>query len=291
MKQFFTLFHEYKGNALFLTGESYAGKYLPALGYKIHQEKNDAKQHGINLQGFAIGDGFCDPENMLDYGHFLYQFGLVDEEQRDHFIEEQERAVAFIKNKQMVEAAMIFDVLLDSDFATKSYFTNVTGLTFYYNILYDTEPEAFNYYLKFLNQPKTRDSIHVGNLPYGNLSSKVELALVKDIMDSVKPWIEKLLNANYRMLFYSGQLDIIVAPPLTENFLRKLKWHGIQRYKKAPRIVYKVNSDDKQVAGYVRQVDNLYQAIIRNAGHILPFDQPRVALDLITRFVKNEKFN
>src|SRR5690606_24198458 len=61
LRQFFTLFDEYRGNPFFLTGELYAGHYIPAIGYKIHQMGESAKKAGINLQGMAIGDGLCDP--------------------------------------------------------------------------------------------------------------------------------------------------------------------------------------------------------------------------------------
>lgn len=64
LSQFFTLFNQYKGNPFFVTGESYAGKYVPAISYKIHTMGQDAKDKGINLQGMAIGDGLCDPRNV-----------------------------------------------------------------------------------------------------------------------------------------------------------------------------------------------------------------------------------
>lgn len=137
----------------------------------------------------------------------------------------------------------------------------------------------------------------MGNRPY-NDGAAVEQHIVNDIMQSVRPWVEELLDAGYRTLIYSGQLDIIVAAPLSENFLQALQWKGKERYRAAPRTIYKVGQrggagDNSQelVAGYVRQVDGLlYQIIIRNAGHILPYDQPRVAHDMITRFVRGDRF-
>ena len=54
LQQFFTLFPQYQRNKFYLTGESYAGKYIPAIGYKIHQEKAVAK---MNFFGAIIGDG------------------------------------------------------------------------------------------------------------------------------------------------------------------------------------------------------------------------------------------
>lgn len=65
LKQFFTLFEDYRGNPFYVTGESYGGKYVPAIAYKIHQEGEKAKKVGINLQGLSIGDGWSDPQSMV----------------------------------------------------------------------------------------------------------------------------------------------------------------------------------------------------------------------------------
>jgi vitellogenic carboxypeptidase-like protein len=134
----------------------------------------------------------------------------------------------------------------------------------------------------------TRRAIHVGNLTY-NEGNTVEMHIINDIMQSVKPWVATLMD-NYKVLMYSGQLDIIVAAPLTENFLQSVKWSKADQYKKADRFIWKVSEQDSDIAGYVRQVDQFYQVIVRNGGHILPYDQPRASLDMITRFIKNNNF-
>ena len=36
LTQFFQLFNTLKNNDFYVTGESYAGKYVPAISYKIH---------------------------------------------------------------------------------------------------------------------------------------------------------------------------------------------------------------------------------------------------------------
>ncbi|ENN74986.1 hypothetical protein YQE_08443, partial [Dendroctonus ponderosae] len=74
--QFFTLFPELQLNEFFVSGESYAGKYVPAIAHTIHQN-NAAAELRINLQGLLIGDGLSDPVNMVrGYGQYLYQIGL-----------------------------------------------------------------------------------------------------------------------------------------------------------------------------------------------------------------------
>lgn len=282
LKQFFTLFEEYRGKPFFVTGESYAGKYVPAIAHKIFTMGNDAKKAGISLAGLSIGNGLCDPRNMFDYGDYLYQIGLIDELQREYFKKQEELAVKYIDAKQFDKAFDVFDYLLNGDLINgSSYFKNATGLSFYFNFIADAE--APSYFDKFLTKPETREAIHVGNLPF-NDGSVVEKHLKSDVMDSVKPWIQDLLNANYPILFYNGQLDIIVAAPLTESFLKNLKWKGSERYLSAPRYIYRLKPE-ANVAGYVRHVDSLYQVIVRKAGHMVPTDQPEVALDMITKFV------
>lgn len=115
-----------------------------------------------------------------------------------------------------------------------------------------------------------------------------------------------------QVLIYSGQLDVIVAAPLTERFLPTVNWTGAAEYKKAPRFHWKVQPGDTEVAGYVRQVGNfcqvssvssfsgsnvkstrwapvihplVMQLIIRGGGHILPYDQPARSFDMIDRFL------
>lgn len=78
LQQFFTLFPELRENEFFLTGESYAGKYIPAAGYTI-LKKNPKADLKINLKGLAIGDGFCDPVHQVNYSDYLIQLGMIDD--------------------------------------------------------------------------------------------------------------------------------------------------------------------------------------------------------------------
>lgn len=44
-------------------------------------------------------------------------------------------------------------------------------------------------------------------------------------------------------------------------------------------------------AGYVHQCGKFTEALVRNAGHMVPYDQSVNALDLITRFINDKPFN
>ena len=62
-----------------------------------------------------------------------------------------------------------------------------------------------------------------------------------------------------QVMIYNGQLDIIIAVPLTEAWLQTVQWKGLPDYKNANRMVWKINPSDIEVAGWVRQVGNFYQ--------------------------------
>lgn len=49
LRQFFQLFPWLHENPFYITGESFAGKYIPAIGYKIYEENKD-EEFVINLQ-------------------------------------------------------------------------------------------------------------------------------------------------------------------------------------------------------------------------------------------------
>ncbi|XP_003748333.1 probable serine carboxypeptidase CPVL [Galendromus occidentalis] len=288
LNQFFTVFSEYANNDFYVTGESYAGKYVPAVAYTIHKNQDKAK---MKLKGIAIGDGLCDPVTMLDYGDFLQSIGLLDDAQADHFRSEQARAKAFIEKEDWRNAFLIFDQLLNGDKlpnGTLPYFRQITGLNFYYNYLLTKEPASFGYYNAFVQSEKTRAAIHVGNLTY-NDGSVVETKLENDVMKSVKPWIAELME-HYKVMIYNGQLDIIIAYPLTASFVKSIEWSGANDLSGAERIVWK-SLKTGEPAGYVRKVRNFTEVMVRNAGHILPYDQPDNALDMIDRFVNDKPFN
>ena len=54
---FFDAFPAFHGRDLFFTGESYAGLYIPMLADRILNNSVEAKAHGVNIQGFMIGNG------------------------------------------------------------------------------------------------------------------------------------------------------------------------------------------------------------------------------------------
>ena len=100
-----------------------------------------------------------------------------------------------------------------------------------------------------------------------------------------------LLNSGlYNIILYSGQLDIIIGAPLTEAFLKVLEWDGKEKYLSSKKTIWRVEPSDKEVAGYVKTVGRFSYAIVRGAGHIAPYDQPRPMNDLVDKLVTGKPF-
>ena len=68
--EFFDQKPELLRNDLFVTGESYAGHYVPAVASRIVEHNGNAarKTAALNLQGIAIGNGLTDPG--IQYGAY-----------------------------------------------------------------------------------------------------------------------------------------------------------------------------------------------------------------------------
>lgn len=285
--QFFQLFPELQKNDFFVAGESYGGKYVPAVSYTIHKNNPTAKQR-INLKGLSIGNGLSDPVNQLKYGEYLYQIGLIDTNVKSLVQSYEAKGIQYIKNKEWIKAFKLFDELLNGDLNNRSsLFKNITGFDNYYNYLVsDDTSGSMDYMGKFIQRTDIRQAIHVGNATFNGVNQIVEINLMADVMQSVAPLVSELLN-HYRVLIYNGQLDIIVAYPLTVNYLKNLQFSAADVYKTAQRYQWHVGQD---LAGYVKHAGNLTEVLVRNAGHMVPTDQPLWALDLITRFTRSKRF-
>ena len=80
-----------------------------------------------------------------------------------------------------------------------NFFGEKSGLQFYYNYLLSKEPKDFDYFHKWILKPESRKAIHVGNRTFDGASIRVYEDLYDDMFKSVKPWVENLLEADYKV--------------------------------------------------------------------------------------------
>ncbi len=86
---------------------NYLGKYIPAITHTIYEENQGDPDIFINLQGFAIGNGATDPVNSFIYAEYMYQIGLIDEQDRDIMLEMEEDFFAAIADDDYLLAQQV----------------------------------------------------------------------------------------------------------------------------------------------------------------------------------------
>lgn len=67
-------------------------------------------------------------------------------------------------------------------------------------------------------------------------------------------------------------------------WLQRLKWPGLQAFQEAPRKAFYREDEDGagSTAGFVRRHKHLAMYYIMESGHMIPADQPQVALQMLT---------
>ncbi|CAG0923240.1 unnamed protein product [Notodromas monacha] len=300
LSQFFLVFPEFSNQQFYIFGESSGGKSAAVLAHKITAGNSNnlggsltktgevdmsiSISKKINLAGVAIGNSLCDPFSMSHWGNFLYGIGLIGSQDQEYFSKISNAIRDKIRENKYTIASELIDNLitglLTPDHAT--YFGKVTGAEYYFNFLwYDTPPD-FAYYSKFLDLPHVRRAIHVGHKVFQN-STKVQQNLLEDLSQSVHRYIESVLDSGVKMLFYNGQLDITAAFELTQYFIHKLHWRYDAGFQAAPRDKWK---NGTEISGYIQRHRNLALALVLNAGHMVAYDQPSRAFDLLMLFTK-----
>ncbi|RWS21947.1 serine carboxypeptidase-like protein, partial [Leptotrombidium deliense] len=252
--------------------------------YRIHNENNSK----IKLKGIAVGNAFIDPISYIDLGYLLYQLSLIDEQQRQIFEEKEKEIKELIKNEQYSTAFNKYndDLFMDSSNNGKTFFNNFTGYDYYFNFIYSNQGMGNDPFIRLLNKARIRRNLHVGRRRYVDNNDAVINAQVDDFLRSAKEMLVIIMN-NFKVMLYSGNSDIIVAPVFNNRLLNKLQWKHKDAYLKSERKIWR--SENKgTVFGYVKKAYDFYEVIIRNSGHMVPEDKPEVAFQMITKFVCNQ---
>lgn len=294
VSQFFDLFPELRANPFYVCGESYAGKYVPAAAYTIHQRNVAAKpQARINLKGIAIGDGAFDPPTQFTgFGPLLFNIGLADTRAAQVYDAYDVRLNERLAAGDLVGAFHSFDEMINGDYygTDRTFYANTSGMgSNYFNFALEPGQASLTKrtFPKWLELPEVADALHVGSTPYSIFNQTVEDRLVGDWLRGVVPWLQVLLD-HYDVLVYSGQYDVILGPPGTERAIDKLQWSGAPVYAAAPTSLLYASASD--LAGYSRQARSAANTtftyvMLRGCGHMVPTDQPVRAYTMMQRFL------
>ncbi|TKY59029.1 Serine carboxypeptidase 50 [Spatholobus suberectus] len=254
----------FKHRPIYITGESYAGKYVPAIGYYI-LKKNAALQvsERVNLAGVAIGDGLTDPETQVaTHALNAYYVGLINERQKNELEKAQLEAVRLAQMGNWSEAT-------DARIKVLRMLQNMTGLATLYDYTKKV-PYQDDLVEKFLNIAEVKKALGVNeSFVYELCSDVVGDVLHADVMKSVKYMVEHLVRSS-KVLLYQGQHDLRDGVVQTEAWVKTMKWEGIVKFLNAERKIWKVNGG---LAGYVQNWKSLTNVVVLGAGHLLPADQ------------------
>ncbi len=292
LQAFFARHPEYRGCQLYITGESYAGKYIPSIATEIVKKNkeedpdNKADSDHINLAGIAIGDGWMDPRRQLkwviDYG---FNLGFLDTLQKEKMLDLWKPFDEACEKGEWDKATDLGNALNGAILAC-------AGEPDMYDIREwaDTSGQTVDAYL---NTDGVKDALHIPGQDKwvtADDSGPVTEALKADNMQDITPLFPALLNATdgeeskYRLLFYTGNFDMSACGFTgTENILQALDWNHQEEWKALKRKVWV--TPPSATIGFVKSFANLTQVVVPGAGHLVPMNRPKVSLKMLNTWL------
>merc|ERR1712093_570707 len=101
-------------------------------------------------------------------------------------------------------------------------------------------------------------------------------------MGSFKGAVKSLLEGGIPILIYHGENDFIVNWMGGQAWTNALNWTGSAGFHAAKNTTYTV--DGEEVGSYKSYKGLTFMKIAR-AGHLVPMDQPKAALDMVDKFM------
>jgi len=300
LQNFYVAYPEFAKNDLYISGESYAGIYVPTLAAQV-VNYNAQSSTKIPLKGILVGNGVTDAFNEATsesyevdflYGHALFSALVYTKIQQDcgNFSKINAACAADLVQMSVevgnVNIYDIYDVCINQQIgnqekiwrAPPSEWQRKSGGVGGPDACIDSH--ALDVYL---NQADVRTALHVksqaqigtwvecgGNLTYAQQN------------DPMLPVYTKTLIPNIRVLIYNGDCDACVPYNNNEAFVNELAATFPQTKAWTPWNV------DSQVAGYLTNYQSNLQFItVKGAGHMVPQYKPEQALAMFQRFVSN----
>ncbi|PIN27143.1 Serine carboxypeptidases (lysosomal cathepsin A) [Handroanthus impetiginosus] len=279
-------FPEYKNRDFYISGESYAGHYVPQLAHTILYHNLKANKTIINLKGIIIGNAVIDDESDVK-GMYEY-FGshaLVSDETTEQIMKYcdfspnatkqsekcNEAAEAVGRNINHLDIYNIYAPL-----CSNSSLTDKPKKTLDMN----DDPCSDFYVYAYLNRPEVQKALHanVTKIPYAWQPCSEVIRNWEDSPATIIPLLKEFMANGIRVWIFSGDIDGRIPVTSTKNSIKKMKlpikisWH--------PWYL------GGEVGGYTQVYEgNLTFATVRGAGHQVPSYQPARALSLIMHFL------
>ncbi|CAJ1972652.1 unnamed protein product [Sphenostylis stenocarpa] len=268
-------FPHYKSRDLFITGESYAGHYVPQLAQTILHNNKFTNHTVINLKGVAIGNGWID-DNMCTKG--MYDYFWTHALNSDETHEGIERHCDFESGNFTSECNKyqsrgydeigvidIYDIYAPPCDASPATVSNS-----------NFDPCSDEYTKSYLNLAQVQEALHAKPSEWSPCS---EVGWT-DSPATILPTINRLISSGIRTWIYSGDTDGRV--PITSSR------YSVNALKLPVETTWRPWYSGNEVGGYLVGYKGLTLITVRGAGHMVPSNQPQRALTMISFFLRGE---
>ncbi|MFJ6621404.1 hypothetical protein ACIQOW_28000 [Kitasatospora sp. NPDC091335] len=289
LQEFFRLHPEYAKCPLYVCGESYAGKYVPAIALEIDKQNGQKKGRHLDLRGIAVGNGWITPELslglMIDYA---YTTGFIGIGQREELLRDYANVQAEIKEGSMVQATKDGNALVDKTLAYGGNF-DVYDVRRWNGLPWETMK-------KYLTSEPVKKALHVPGVEWtcednsGPVADNLAADNMADASDKYGDLIDRSDgdSKRYKVLLYTGNFDTACGYRSTEEILDALMRERDPKWHSAPRLIWKQSPGDPK--GFVRQLGNLTQVAIPDSGHEVPAYQPEICREMLYNWLFDRPF-
>ncbi|TKY72654.1 Serine carboxypeptidase 49 [Spatholobus suberectus] len=281
LQEFFKAHHEFVKNDFYITGESYAGHYIPALASRVNKGNKENQGIHINLKGFAIGNGLTNPAIQYQaYPDFALDNGIITKAEYDDISKSipdcGQVNTCETQGGQSCEIAInnceeIFDRILA-----------IAGDINYYDIRKKCVGDLcydFKNLETLLNLQKVKSALGVrDDLKFVSCSKTVYDAMTQDWMRNLEVGIPALLEDGIKLLVYAGEEDLICNWLGNYRWVHAMEWSGQKAFGTSPTVKFVVDGAE---AGSLNSYGPLSFLKVHGAGHMVPMDQPKAALQML----------
>ncbi|XP_051571216.1 retinoid-inducible serine carboxypeptidase-like [Myxocyprinus asiaticus] len=307
LKNFFSLKTEFQSIPFYIFSESYGGKMAAAISLELTKAIQVASIK-CNFAGVALGDSWISPiDSVMTWGPYLYSTSLLD----DNGLEEVNKAAKGVQQAleqgQYQKATEMWSI-------TESVVEQNTNGVNFYNILTqnfdeivkissDQTTDGFLSSLKrrhirplhrqslseLMNGPiRQKLGVIPKNVTWGGQSEAVFASMAGDFMKPVVNIVDELLAAGVNVTVYNGQLDLIVDTVGQEQWVKQLKWDGLQYFNKMKWTALEDPRAESQTGAFYKTYKNFAFYWILKAGHMIPSDQGPMALRMLKMVTQQE---
>lgn len=295
MQNFYQVFPHLHAYDFFVMGESYAGMFVPSVArhFVLENQKNRTDRLDVPVRGASLGNGWIQAEiqgpAVIDYS---WWHGLIDKPTRDALHTEWSNC---FEKKTMRQPPPFHPFNVQDDCGIMWGVLQASGNLNAYDVTtWDPNVDQVTFTSEaFYNNPDVKAALHVHtDKKWHGCGAGVGRRGRKLYMDndrplSVVPYIADLLEMDVPVLVYNGDRDMTTNMVGTELALNGMEWSGKSNWLDAKRGLWMV--DGKQ-AGWSKELGNLKFVTVYNSGHMVPYNVPDPAFDILNRLLVNQTF-